>query len=151
MAFDKGWTHDGYNKKTGRPEFVGDEKSDDVISLILGESPTAKLWAELWVWGPDIDGTLSDLANCANISRTSLYKILPTFLKHEWIIPSRYVKGLQYYKLNSKHFIVRDMINLLNNHVQSNVEMELAADKIKEKFYKKKKHSRGVEVKHTRF
>lgn len=135
----KGWTHDGYNKKTGRPEFSVSHKSSDRISEFLGESPTAKLWSLLWELGYNIDGTLSDLANCAGISRTSLYKILPSFIDNEWIIPSRFVRGVQYYKSNSNHYIVKDMISLLNKFVMDDFEIEVVAEQTRDKIHKKHK------------
>lgn len=134
----KGYTHDGNDKKTGRPEFLVTGQQD-MISELLGDSPTAKLWSLLWTWQDGLDGTLSDLANCSGISRTSLYKILPTFLKYDFIIPSRYEKGVQFYKMNNKHYIVKEMMHLLDNHVDSSFQLGIAEDEVKDKLWIKNK------------
>ena len=141
MVFQEGWTHNGYNKKTGRPEFVGDEHVDSVIDELLGNSPTGRLWSLLWEW-KDIDGTKHDMGNCGNLSKPSLYKVLPTFLKYEWVIPSRKVGGIQYYKLNLQHYLVKQMLKVIDMHIEANVHIISAEEEVKDKLalkYKNKK------------
>ena len=140
MTFEKGYTHDGTNKKTGRPEFLNEGK-DSVISDLIGNSPQAKLWSLAWEWR-DMDGTISDFAQCAGMSRTSLYTVWQKFLDNEWIIPSRYEKGVQYYKFNKNHFLVKDITQLLEKHLFAHLEIlaakELAMDKIYLQYKRKK-------------
>jgi len=147
----KGLKHTGYNKKTGRPEFLVTGEGPDMVSELLGESPTVKLWTLLWEWGSgDIDGTRSDFARCGNISRTSLNNILPTFLEHEWIIPSRCEKGTQYYKLNKHHFVAKALISVIREHVYTNLGISMAEEDAKDEMYlewKKKQKKKKKKVK----
>ena len=136
---DKGWSHCGYNKKTGRPEFVSDGNSTTVVEEALGNSPTAKIWSLLWEWRHDIEGTLTDIAKCAGISRTSLYKVWDYFERNEIIIPAKYKQGVQYYKLNKNSYIGKQMINLLDLIIEDHVEKTLAMENVKDKLSKEYK------------
>jgi len=140
----KGLTHDGNNKKTGRPEFlVNDKNNGTIVSELLGDSPTGKLWSYLWEIKDAYALTLKDLSECAGISRTSLYRIMPIFIKYEWVIPAKIEKNVQYYKLNKNHYIARQMLKLITDHVLAATEIilaeEEAMDKVALRFKKKEK------------
>lgn len=129
----EGYTLDGYNKKTGRPEFEVSGNVQTVISDILGISPHAKLWSLAMEWEGAFDGTMTDLAECSGIGRTSLYKIIPSFVGNEWIIPSRMDKKVQYYKFNMRNPFVNKMVRLLKDFLNYSVEVEMAMQEAMDK------------------
>ena len=148
---EKGLTHDGWDKKTNRPEFLSEGKHT-IIEDILGESPTAKIWGLLWEWQTWAEGTKSDIAQCAGISRTSLYKVLPWFLENEIIIPSKYEKGVQYYKFNKNHYLADQMLTLLHLFIYDNIEKTMVMEEVKNKLAKqyKKIKAKKTQIKNNK-
>ena len=153
MAFMKGLEHDGTNKDTGRPQFLAKSEDDSVITILLGESPTSKLWSFWWESKSFLDisnfhgYSITEMAQGANISRTSLYKIFGHFIDNEWIIPSKYLKGIQYYKLNKNHFIVRELLKLLSLFIIANMQVEAAKEIAMDELAKEQKNYQGLSTK----
>lgn len=150
--------HTGWDKKTGRPQFLVESQGPSVMEEILGESPTARVWGYLFVWKTLAEGTKSGIAKRARISRTSLYKVWPFFIDNEIIIHSKFEKGKQYYKLNEKNYLANKMFETLAlffyAHVEKTVALTLAKDKIAMEFKKietkRKKRKRKYQRKNTK-
>jgi hypothetical protein len=128
--------HDGYNKKTGRPEFCQEDNDPSVIERYFGGAPTMKIWQVLWEW-QDLDLTKSDFSNCGGVSRPSLYKVWDMFIDEDIIIPSRKLKGKQLYKLNKAHKLAMKFIGVINDFVWMDVDKTVALEDLKDKRYKK--------------
>lgn len=146
---EKGLTHDGNNKKTGRPEFLCGEKSSTQFDVLFGDSPAGKLWGFMWE-ARDFDGPIKWFVEGAGVTRPTLMKVFPDFLDQDWIICSRVVRGIQYYKINVNHFIVKDMLLLMSKFIHANTEMLMAKEDVKDKLalkYKKKKPRKKKVVK----
>lgn len=122
----------GYNKKTGRPEFVGTEKCSSQVDILLGESPAAKLWGYMWE-NQELDGPIIMFYEGAGVTRPTLMKVFPEFQEQEWIICSRVVRGVQYFKVNTRHYIVKEMLDLIGKFTINNVHVELAKDAVRDK------------------
>ena len=127
--------HDGFDKKTGRPEFCADG-DDSCIDKFLGKSATSRIWQTLWEWG-EVDGTKTDFANSAGVSRPSLYEAWPFFIEQEIIIPSRKIRGKQLYKLNPNHLLAKQMIKTIHDFMGLYMKEMIALEEVKEARYKK--------------
>lgn len=129
----KGLKQDGYDKKTGRPEFEVLAKGNCDITLdLLGDSPAAKMWSHITVMG-ELDWSLSDAAEGAGISRTTLYKIWPMFEDNEFIIPSRVFKGVQLYKFNKTNYIANSMSHLISLFVHNKIQEITVIEDVRDK------------------
>ncbi len=134
--------HDGNDNKTGRPEFLI-EDDPTAMETFLGDSPTARVWGTLWEYrNSEIDWTKKDLAEGSGISRPALYKCWDMFIHHEFIIPSKKIKGKQHYKLNDNHPIINSLMDTLSLFLEYNIGIMFATEEAKNEFalkYKKKK------------
>lgn len=127
--------HDGFSKN-GKPEFAVEDDDESNIDKFLGKSAESRIWQTLWEWG-GVDGTKTDFANSADISRPSLYDAWPFFIEQEIIIPSRKVKGKQLYKMNPRHLLAKRMIKLINDFMGIYINERMVIEDIREKRYKK--------------
>jgi hypothetical protein len=135
--------HCGYDKKTGRPMMSVDDKDENNLDKFFGKSAQSRIWQTLFEWGT-IDGTKTDIANSAEISRPSLYEAWPFFIEQEIIIPSRKVRGKQLYKLNPKHKLAKKYIDVMKEFLINYVDEEMAKDQVREKTYIKWKKQKNI-------
>ncbi|MCG2718465.1 MAG: hypothetical protein L6408_06505 [Nanoarchaeota archaeon] len=84
----------------------------EALEGLFGNSPEAKLWD--FLIGTSTDFTKKELAEGAEISRATLYKILSKFLEWKTLIKTRKIGNVELYKLNKKNPVVK-AIDEFNN------------------------------------
>ena len=94
-------------------EFLGDAPFIRVVDFLIGNSI--------------FDYTKTDIADNAEISRASLYKIWPLLEKYQLIKESRKIGNTTLYKLNKENPLVQELISL-----DLKLSMEFV-DKVEEK------------------
>ncbi len=77
----------------------------------LGDTPIIRV-VDFLIENSIFDYTKTDIAQNAEISRASLYKIWPTLEKYELLIESRQIGNTTLYKLNKKNPVVQKLIEL---------------------------------------
>jgi len=87
----------------------------------LGDNPHTKL-LEFLITGREFDYTLTDLAENAGISWTSLHRIFPLFEKNQIVVKTREVGRAKLYKLNQKNTEVKKLILLYDSILKKQLE-----------------------------
>ncbi len=87
----------------------------------LGDNPHTRL-LEFLITGREFDFTLTDLAENAGISWTTLHRIFPVFEKREIVIKTREIGRAKLYKLNQKNNEVKKLILLYDSILKSQLE-----------------------------
>jgi len=130
----KGLEYTGMDKKTKRPQFVArtEKNEDTLISDLIGDSPTGKLWSYLWETR-DLMFDMKDMIDGSGNSRSAIYIVLPRFIKNEWVIPFKIEKRTQLYKLNKNHYIVKQMLRLLDDHANAAFELISAEEQARDR------------------
>ena len=77
-----------------------------MFKSIFGGSPQAKMLDFLGDL-PDYDYSISDIAEYAEVSRPTLYKIIPDLMKKQLITETREVGKSKMYKLNTENEIIK--------------------------------------------
>ena len=88
-----------------------DEKSAFVE--LVGDTPFTRL-TDFLITGRNFDYTLTDLANKAGVSWTTLNRIFPKLVEHKIVVMVRQVGMAKLYKLNTENALVLKMIELYN-------------------------------------
>jgi len=79
----------------------------------LGETPKIRV-LEFLIEGRELDYSISDIADGAEIGRTTLFRIFDDLIKNKIIIPTRQIGNAKLYKLNIKNVFVKKMIELFD-------------------------------------
>jgi len=79
----------------------------------LGETPKIRV-LEFLIEGRELDYSISDIAEGAEIGRTTLFRIFDDLIKNKIIIPTRQIGNAKLYKLNIKNVFVKKMIELFD-------------------------------------
>lgn len=86
-------------------------KNSNAFLEFVGDTPTTRL-LDFFITGREFDYTLTDLANKAGVSWTTLYRIFPYFLKNKIFIEVRQVGRARLYKLNTNNVLVKKIVDL---------------------------------------
>ncbi|PIU21423.1 MAG: hypothetical protein COT15_02450 [Candidatus Diapherotrites archaeon CG08_land_8_20_14_0_20_34_12] len=101
---------------------------------ILGNNAKTRL-LEFLIVGRDFDYCLSEIANKAEISWSSLHRIFPELEKNKIVIKSREIGRAKLYRINKENLFAKKMIelydSLLLNKMEENQEKQMI--KIKNK------------------
>lgn len=79
----------------------------------LGDTPKIRV-LEFLIEGRELDYSISDIAEGAEIGRTTLFRIFEDLLKNKIIISTRQIGNAKLYKLNEKNPLVKKMIELFD-------------------------------------
>ena len=79
----------------------------------LGDSPKTRV-LEFLIEGRELDYSISDIAEGAEISRTTLFRIWNDLIKTEVIRPTRQIGNAKLYKLNQTNPFVKKMIEVFD-------------------------------------
>ena len=79
----------------------------------LGDSPKIKV-LEFFIEGRELDYSISDIAEGAEIGRTTLFRIWEDLTSTKVIISTRQIGNARLYKLNQENPLVRKMIELFD-------------------------------------
>ena len=88
----------------------------------IGDTPSTRLW-DFLITGREFDYTLTDLAENAGISWSTLHRIMPNFEKNKVVVQTREIGRAKFYKLNQANEEVKKLIvlydSLLEKHLES--------------------------------
>ena len=79
----------------------------------LGDTPKIRV-LEFLIEGRELDYSISDIAEGAEIGRTTLFRIFDDLLKSKIIIPTRTIGNAKLFRLNMKNLFVKKMIELFD-------------------------------------
>ncbi|MFH1239951.1 MAG: hypothetical protein V1672_01935 [Candidatus Diapherotrites archaeon] len=93
----------------------------------LGDNPNTRL-LEFLITGREFDYSLTDLADNAGVSWTTLHRIFPKFEKQKIVVKTREIGRAKLYKLNMENDGVKILIKLYDKLLK--LQLESAEDKI---------------------
>ncbi len=79
----------------------------------LGDSPKIRV-LEFLIEGRELDYSISDLAEGAEIGRTTLFRIWDDLIKTRIIVPTRQIGNARLYKLNLVNNFVRKIVDIFD-------------------------------------
>lgn len=79
----------------------------------LGDSPKIRV-LEFLIEGRELDYSISDIAEGAEIGRTTLFRIWEDLIKSEVILFVRQIGNAKLYKLNRENVFVRKMVEVFD-------------------------------------
>ncbi len=88
-------------EKSAFLEFIGDTSATRLLDFL--------------VTGREFDYTLTDLANKAGVSWTTLHRIFPQFIKNKIVLEVRQIGRAKLYKLNVANLRVKKVIDLYDS------------------------------------
>jgi len=97
----------------------------------LGDSPKIKV-LEFLIEGRELDYSITDIAEGAGISRSTLFRIWRDLLQQEMIVFTRNVGNAKLYKLNTNNPFVKKLIELfdllIKQELQENTDKDHKQD-----------------------
>lgn len=79
----------------------------------LGDTPQIRV-LEFLIEGRELDYNISDIAEGAEIGRTTLFRIFGSLLKNEIIIPTRVLGNAKLFKLNEENIFVKKLVEVFD-------------------------------------
>ena len=79
----------------------------------LGDTPQIRV-LEFLIEGRELDYSISDIAEGAEIGRTTLFRIWADLLKNEIVIPTRQIGNVKLHKLNLKNSFVKKITEVFD-------------------------------------
>ena len=79
----------------------------------IGDSPKIRV-LEFLIEGRELDYSISDIAEGADIGRTTLFRIWEDLIKAKVILPTRQIGNAKLFKLNQSNPLVKKMIELFD-------------------------------------
>jgi len=79
----------------------------------LGDTPKIRV-LEFLIEGRELDYSISDIAEGANIGRTTLFRIFEDLLKNKIIIHTREIGNAKLFRLNINNPFVKKMIEIFD-------------------------------------
>ena len=84
----------------------------------LGDTPKIRV-LEFLIEGRELDYSLSDIAEGAEIGRTTLFRIFDDMVKNGIVVPTRQIGNAKLFRLNPNSKFVRKMIELFDHVIMS--------------------------------
>jgi hypothetical protein len=79
----------------------------------LGDTPKIRV-LEFFIEGRELDYSIIDIAEGAEIGRTTLFRIWDDLLKSKMIIPTRQIGNAKLYKLNIENPLVKKFVEIFD-------------------------------------
>ena len=79
----------------------------------LGDNPKTRV-LEFLIEGRELDYSISDIAEGAEIGRTTLFRIFDDFLRTKILIPTRRIGNAKLFKLNMDNLFVKKLVALFD-------------------------------------
>ena len=79
----------------------------------------------------EFDGHIQWFCEGTELSRPTINKLFKKFIKNGWIIESRKVGGLHFYKLNTDNKLVIQMLSLLSTYINDYLQKMIKAEEKK--------------------
>ena len=80
---------------------------------VLGDTPKIRV-LEFLIEGRELDYSISDIAEGAEIGRTTLFRIFDDLLKNEIIVPTRIIGNAKLFKLNMRNIFVQKIVQVFD-------------------------------------
>lgn len=87
---------------------------ETVFRKVLGDTPKIRV-LEFLIEGRELDYHISDIAEGADIGRTTLFRIWEDFIQTKIIVPTRQIGNAKLFKLNQSNHLVRKIIELFDS------------------------------------
>ncbi|NYB26346.1 MAG: winged helix-turn-helix transcriptional regulator [Methanobacteriaceae archaeon] len=100
-----------------------------MITEIFGENCVRAKVFDLLLSHPNTEYTKKDIAECADISRTTLNKFIDKLVDYEIMIPTRRIGNGQFYKINMDSTITKALNSFQNQLADIEIEREMQAYK----------------------
>lgn len=84
----------------------------------LGDTPKIRV-LEFLIEGRELDYSISDIAEGAEIGRTTLFRIWEDLVKNKFIIPTRQIGNAKLYKLNLNNIFVKKLVEVFDEIILS--------------------------------
>jgi len=84
----------------------------------LGDTPKIRV-LEFLIEGRELDYSISDIAEGAEIGRTTLFRIFDDLLRTEIIVPTREIGNAKLFKLNMKSPFVKKLVSVFDEIIFS--------------------------------
>ena len=88
----------------------------------LGDTPKIRV-LEFLIEGRELDYSISDIAEGAEIGRTTLFRAFDDLVRAGVIVPTRQIGNAKLFKLNTKNPFVRKMIELFDEVIMNKKRM----------------------------
>lgn len=79
----------------------------------LGDTPKIRV-LEFLIEGRELDYSISDISEGAEIGRTTLFRIWNDLIKTKIIMPTRIIGNAKLYKLNAENLFVKKLIEVFD-------------------------------------
>ena len=79
----------------------------------LGDTPKIRV-LEFLIEGRELDYSISDIAEGAEIGRTTLFRIFEDLIKNKIIFPTRQIGNAKLYKLNQDNLFIKKLIEFFD-------------------------------------
>ena len=86
---------------------------ETLFRQMLGDTPKIRV-LEFLIEGRELDYSISDIAEGANIGRTTLFRIFEDLLKNKIIIHTREIGNAKLFRLNINNPFVKKMIEIFD-------------------------------------
>src|SRR3989344_7879433 len=80
----------------------------------LGDNPKIRV-LEFFIEGRELDYSISDIAEGAEIGRTTLFRIFDDLIKNKIIVPTRQIGNAKLYRLNLNNEFVRRIVAVFDD------------------------------------
>jgi DNA-binding IclR family transcriptional regulator len=91
---------------------------ETLFKRALGDTPKIRV-LEFLIEGRELDYSLSDIAEGAEIGRTTLFRIVNDLIKTEIIVPTREIGNAKLFKLNLKNVFVKKLVEIFDEIIYS--------------------------------
>ena len=88
----------------------------------LGDTPKIRV-LEFFIEGRELDYSITDIAEGAEIGRTTLFRIWEDLIKNQIIKPTRQIGNAKLYKLNIENPFIKKLIELFDSILMSSEVM----------------------------
>jgi len=86
---------------------------ETLFQKVFGDSPKVKV-LEFLIEGRELDYSITDIAEGADIGRTTLFRIFNDLVKTKIIVPTRQIGNAKLYKLNIGNPLVKKLIQIFD-------------------------------------
>jgi DNA-binding MarR family transcriptional regulator len=110
---------------------------ETIMTHLFGDSPDIK-FIGLFLIGRDLDYTMSDIAECGGISRSTAYKLVEKFQKNNFLQSKRKIGRIKLYSLNKENPEIKLLIKMFDQMLKLASEKEIERQGIKVKISSQK-------------
>ena len=86
---------------------------ETLFRTALGDTPKIRV-LEFLIEGRELDYSISDIAEGAEIGRTTLFRIFDDLIKSGIVVPTRQIGNAKLFRLNRNNLFVKKMVELFD-------------------------------------